>query len=147
MLRCSGSRRARNWFDPLPTLCFVALSPTSSLLRRALTYRGSGVDLDTSLISACSAAAAALHHAHLLNFFVADILELDTLAAARNFAGRDSAVVIAMYLQLRGCRAAAILRASCHSDIQVSVAGSLAQAPPPHTRQPPPLPAVSYSAI
>jgi hypothetical protein len=35
----------------------------------------------------------------LLNFFVADILDLDTLAAVHDFAGPGCAVVIAMYLK------------------------------------------------
>ena len=58
---------------------------------------GTGVDLDAALVSACTASAARLRHAHLLKFFVADILDMDALAAVHHFAGRDHATVIAMY--------------------------------------------------
>ena len=60
------------------------------------------MDLDDALVGACSAAAALLNHAHLLNFFTSDILELDPLAAAHSFAGAGCAVVIAMCVWRRG---------------------------------------------
>ena len=91
---CSGSSRcARYWY-------FV---PVAFLSSPALTRLDAGVDLDPALISACSVSAASLSHAHLLNFFVADILDLDTLAAVHDFAAPGCAVVIAMYLQHCSC--------------------------------------------
>jgi predicted RNA methylase len=63
----------------------------------ALIRCGTGVDLDAALVSACTASAASLSHAHLLKFVVADILDFDTLAAVHDFAGQDHATVIAMY--------------------------------------------------
>ena len=129
---CSGSSRcARYWY-------FV---PVASLSSPALTRLGAGVDLDPALISACSVSAASLSHAHLLNFFVADILDLDTLAAAHDFAAPGCALVIAMYLQHCSCVKTAPSRVRRCSCLQVPAARGTAQAPPPYSRQfPTPLP-------
>ncbi len=112
---------------------------------RSFTRLAAGVDLDPALISACSVSAASLSHAHLLNFFVADILDLDTLAAVHDFAGPGCAVVIAMYLKhsihMQHCSCVKtapshVPRCSC---LQVPAARGAAQAPPPYSRQCPTL--------
>ncbi len=135
MFCSSSSRCSRYWY-------FV---PVAFLSSPALTRLDAGVDLDPALISACSVSAASLSHAHLLNFFVADILDLDTLAAVHDFAGPGCAVVIAMYLKhyiyIQHCSCVKtapshVPRCSC---LQVPAARGTAQAPPPYSRQCPTL--------
>ncbi len=93
MLRCCSSWRTRNWFDLLGPVILLSTSSVN------LTSCDAGIDLDSALVSACNFSAAALAHAHLLNFFAADILEVDTLAAVDEFAGPHCNVVIVMYLK------------------------------------------------
>jgi hypothetical protein len=105
----------------------------------SLTCHDSGIDLDADLVSTCAAYAAALPHTHLLKFFTADILEVDTMAVVREFAGLDCDVVVAMYFTFLLSAEVWQFTLASSSRLHVPVARRSAQARPPHTRQQAPL--------